>query len=134
MDLSLFERYQAELKEILSYDEFNVKDIQLKLPSIKHNWVARKAHQKFELKRLKELRAEALDKVSDKIRDEEHVGLSQRALNNAAAKHEVIVKIDNEIAFTEGMIDYLDDVVQYVFRNMTFDIKNFIELVQQETM
>ena len=50
----ILNKYDVELSNILTIDEFNIKDIQLKLPGIKHIWAGRLIRHKKELLDVKE--------------------------------------------------------------------------------
>jgi len=132
MDKSLFEKYEAELNEELHLDEFTLKDAQLKLPSNRHKWVARLIKQKIELSKLKNLRKEALKDISEKVKRDSPVVLSDITARKSAEEHEITRKIDEEIEMCEILILYLDKVVEKVSRGISFDIKNLIELIQLE--
>ena len=50
--LEIIEKYQEELKDHLTIDEFNLKDTQLQLAGRKHIWVGRLMRHKHELNTL----------------------------------------------------------------------------------
>ena len=127
----LFNKYKAEIKEDLDLDEFNLKDTQLRLPSIKHKWVARLIEQKIERAKLKELRVLTIDKAIEVVRASSPVSLSDRSARTEAERSEMIQKIDNQIDMCDIIIEYLEKV-EVVCRNTTFDIKNVIEIKKQE--
>lgn len=131
-DLSkLYEKYKEELTDDLSIDDFNLHDKQMKLPGIKHKWVARLIQMKSERGRLNELRGEAIRKLVEKIRQESLVTLSDRALLTKANDSEIIIKIDNQVKYCSILIDYLERV-EKVCSQTTFDIKNLIEIKKLE--
>lgn len=128
---TLFQRYLEEIKEDLKIDDFNVKESQRLLPGIKHKWISRLIQQRFELNKLKKLREEALEKICKQLHNEQIVQLSEKTLNNQAMTHEVIKKIDAEITNSLIIIEYLEKM-EKVFSQVTFDIRNLIELQKQE--
>lgn len=132
MDTSLFEKYKEEIDQDAKIDELNIKETQLNLPSIRHKWVARLMKQKYELSRLKKLKKEGLNRLVEKVREEEPVNLSDNALKKVAEKHDIMIKIDEEIENCEILIEYLEKV-EYSFRGTTYDIKNLIEIIKLET-
>jgi len=47
--VDLLERYISELSEDVCIDEFNMKDVQMKLPAIKHKWTGRLIRAKIDI-------------------------------------------------------------------------------------
>jgi len=130
--ISLIEKYNEDIKKYVTVDEFNMKQIQMDLPATRHYWVGRLMYHKQEILKLKRLRKEAIQKVSDKIQSESPVGISERSLNEAASNHPILSKIDGQVAEHELIVEYLGKI-EANFRSISFDIKNLIEIVKLET-
>ena len=47
--MSLLEEYIVELEKDVKIDQFNIRDVQMKLPAYKHKWVGRLMRQKQQL-------------------------------------------------------------------------------------
>ena len=131
MDNTQYDKYKTELTEELDLSDFNMKDVQMKLPGIKHKWVARLIDQKIELNKLKKLKAEAIETVSQKLRKENVVILSDAALSKQSEKHELVRKILDKIEETEILIEYLERV-EKVCSSTSYDIKNLIDIKKME--
>ena len=131
MDNTQYDKYKTELAEELDLSDFNMKDVQMKLPGIKHKWVARLIDQKIELNKLTKLKAEAIETVSQKLRKENVVILSDAALAKQAEKHELVKKIIEKIDETEILIEYLEKV-EKVCSSTSYDIKNLIDIKKME--
>jgi len=131
-NVSLFERYNEEIKKYVSVDEFNMKQIQMDLPSARHYWVGRLMFHKQEIQKLKKLRKQAQQKISEKVQQESPVGVSHKTLEIASDNHPVIIKIDEQIAENELLVEYLTKI-EANFRSISFDIKNLVEIVKLET-
>jgi len=131
-NVSLFERYNDEIKKYVSVDEFNMKQIQMDLPSARHYWVGRLMFHKQEIQKLKKLRKQAQQKISEKVQQESPVGVSHKTLEIASDNHPVIIKIDEQIAENELLVEYLTKI-EANFRSISFDIKNLVEIVKLET-
>jgi len=131
-NISLFERYNEEIKKYVSVDEFNMKQIQMDLPSARHYWVGRLMFHKQEIQKLKKLRKQAQQKISEKVQQESPVGVSHKTLEIASDNHPVIIKIDEQIAENELLVEYLTKI-EANFRSISFDIKNLVEIVKLET-
>lgn len=131
MDNTQYDKYKTELTEELDLSDFNMKDVQMKLPGIKHKWVARLIDQKIELNKLKKLKAKAIETVSQKLRKENVVILSDAALSKQSEKHELVRKIIEKIEETEILIEYLERV-EKVCSSTSYDIKNLIDIKKME--
>ena len=130
--ISLFEKYEQEIKKYVTVDEFNMKQVQMDLPATRHYWVGRLMFHKQEIIKLKKLRKQAQIKITDKMQEESPVGLSSKTAYAASDNHPVIVKIDEQIAENELLVEYLTKI-ESNFRSISFDLKNLIEIVKLET-
>jgi hypothetical protein len=131
MDITLFEKYKAEIDEELDLSDFNMKDVQMRLPAVKHKWVARLIQQKIELNKYKKLKLEAIEAVIGNLRKENPVLLSDTALSKQAEKNLTVQKIIIKMEECELLIDYLEKV-EKVCNSTSFDIKNLVELKKLE--
>ena len=131
-EISLFERYNEEIKKVIAVDEFNMKQVQMDLPVQRHYWVGRLMFHKQEILKLKRLRNQAQQKVAEKTRAELPIGVSTKTVITSADGHPVIQKIDEQIAENELLVEYLSKV-EANFRSVSYDIKNLIEIIKLET-
>lgn len=130
--ISLFEKYEQEIKKYVTVDEFNMKQVQMDLPSIRHYWVGRLMFHKQEIAKLKKIRKQAQIKITDKMQEESPVGLNHKTACVASDNHPIILKIDEQIAENELLVEYLSKI-EGNFRSLSFDIKNIIEICKLET-
>ena len=130
--LSLIQKYEEEIKKYVTVDEFNMKQIQMDLPSIRHYWVGRLMFHKQEIFKLKKIRKTAQSKISEKMQEESPIGLTTKTVHFAADNHPVVIKIDDQIAENEILVEYLTKI-EANFRSLSFDLKNLIQIVQLET-
>jgi hypothetical protein len=131
MDLTLYKKYAEELTEELEIDDFNMYEVQKKMPCIKHKWVARLIDHKIELDKLKKLRNKAIDTLVEKLRKENPVTLSDTTLKQQAQKNEIVEKIDDKISEHEILIDYLTKI-EKVCSSTSYDIKNLVDIKKLE--
>lgn len=131
MDLTLYKKYAAEISEELEIDDFNMYEVQKKMPCIKHKWVARLIDHKIELDKIQKLRARAIDKLIEKLRKENPVALSDAALKQQAIKTEIIERIDDKISEQEMLIEYLTKI-EKVCNSTSYDIKNLVDIKKLE--
>lgn len=102
------------------------------LPSARHYWVGRLMFHKQEILKLKKLRKQAHQKITEKMQHESPVGINHKTLGVASDNHPVVIKIDEQIAENELLIEYLTKI-EANFRSISYDIKNLIEIVKLET-
>ena len=74
---------------------------------------------------------EAIETVSQKLRKENVVILSDAALSKQSEKHELVRKIIDKIEETEILIEYLERV-EKVCSSTSYDIKNLIDIKKME--
>jgi hypothetical protein len=124
-------RLSEELKEDTRIDELNLLQKQLMLPGIKHKWVARliteKRHLNSLIRKKKVAKAAVLSSLNDIP-----PGIPKASLEKKIDASDTIQKIDQEIEDTQTIIEYLEKVEQ-IFRSMTYDIKNIIDINRLET-
>jgi hypothetical protein len=130
--ISLLQTYEEAIKKSIALDEFNMKQVQLDLPATRHYWVGRLMFHKQEVIKLNKLRQQALAKISEKMKAESPVGITAKTAEIAASNHEIITKIDHQIAENELLVEYLGKV-ETNFRSVSYDIKNLIEIIKLET-
>ena len=131
MDLLL--RYREEIAKDLIVDDFNIKDVQQRLPARKHFWVARLIDTKIELNNLIKLKKRLKLALIKKISAESTVSLSQAAMSNAVDNSEEINKLDDKIKDYEFIIEYLEKTDK-IMNNMHWEIKNIIEIQKLEQL
>jgi hypothetical protein len=131
-DISLLEKYHEQIKEVVTLSEFNMKEVQLNLPAHRHYWVGRLMFHKRELRKLQSIKTQARPKIAQKMIEDIPVGINQRTSDSVIGTHPIMIKIDEQIAEQELLIDYLTKI-EANFRSMGFDIKNLTEIIKLET-
>ena len=131
--VELIERYKDEIGRDLVINDFNIKDVQLKLPSRKHYWAARLidakiAHYKL-IKRKKLLK----ESIARRLISDAPVRITQQTAEIAAENTEELQSIAIEIKDYEFVIEYLEKV-EKIMSGMGFDIKNIIEIQKMEQL
>ena len=129
--MDIINKYNIELIEDTKIDELNLKDVQMKLPAIKHKWVSRLILHKEEYNKLKHLQRAAKEKVINELKQNQNIILSLPVLEKRAEENDVIRKIKNQLEDQELIILYLDKI-ETVLRSMSFDIKNIIDIMKLE--
>ena len=128
---NLFEEYEKEIFSDTAIDELNLLEKQLQLPAIKHKWVARLITHKRKVNNLEKKRKEIKEIVLSKMNDIPK-GIPKKLLDAKIDTTEEIQKIDEKIEEHNIMIEYLEKVEQ-IFKSMSFDFKNIIDINKLET-
>lgn len=128
---NLFEEYEKEIFSDTKIDELNLLEKQLQLPAIKHKWVARLITHKRKVNNLEKKRKEIKEIVLSKMSDIPK-GIPKKILDAKIDTTEEIQKIDEEIEKHNIMIEYLEKVEQ-IFKSMSYDLKNIIDINKLET-
>lgn len=131
--MEVLENFKKELQQDTQIDEINLTQKQLMLPAIKHKWVARLIDQKRHLNSLnKKKKIIRVAVVASLEKEGMPPGLPKSALDKKIEGSDAMQKINEEIEDTEIMIEYLEKV-ETIFRTMTYDIKNIIDINRLET-
>ena len=129
---STLEKYIEELKEDTKIDSFNLKDVQMSLPSIKHKWAGRLIRTKQDLARLESERRKKRDSLVKKLQDQSPVVLSEAAACKTIECGQFMTDIDENIKECKLIIELLDETKK-TLSSMTFDIKNIVDIIKLET-
>jgi hypothetical protein len=131
--MDLLQNFTKELQQDTHIDEINLTQKQLSLPAIKHKWVARLIDQKRKLNALKRKKKTVRAAVIASLeKDGLPPGLPKSALDKKIDNSDAIQKIDEEMEDIEVVIEYLEKT-ENIFRTMTYDIKNIIDINRLET-
>jgi len=131
--VNLIEQYRSEIEKDLIINDFNIKEVQLKLPSRKHYWAARLIDLKIKHNRLVKHKKSLKISIASRIINEAPVRLTQQSADIAAESTEEVQKLIHEIADCEFTIEYLEKV-EKIMSGMGFDISNIIKIMAMETM
>jgi hypothetical protein len=129
--MEILEKYGQEIAEDTAVDEINVKDVAMRLPGIKHKWVARLINHKRQLNRLEAEKEAIIEATMKKIKEKGDIQLSKNAMTAKISTLESVKILDEKIDEQKAMVDYLEHV-ESIFRYMTNDIKNVIDIMRME--
>lgn len=130
--MDVLDEYMKELSVDTCIDEFTMKDVQMKLPAIKHKWVGRLMRHKYEVKELRKEKELLIRELTVKLIRESPVKIAEPIAEKKVSKVDSVLKIDAKIKETYLVIEYLEKV-EKIFSSMTFDIKNVTEIMKLET-
>ena len=129
--MSLLEQYIKELGEDTQMSEMDIKDVQMKLPAIKHKYAGRHVRAKLKLSELYNERDAARKDIVDRLKVESPYQISDAVAAKTADKHTNVSKIHKEIYETKIIIELMEKA-EKIFNSMTFDIKNMIDIMKLE--
>ena len=110
-----------------------MKDIQMKLPALKHKWVGRLIRHRGDISKLQQSRDNMIKQISQEMIDTATYQVTLPTAQKAAEKHSSIKNIDESIKENKLIVDFLEKG-ERIFSGMSFDIKNIIEMMKLETM
>lgn len=125
--------YIEEVKADTQLDELIVKDVQMKLPGLKHKWVGRLIRTKASLQRLQRDKEKLRKTTAEEIRKKSPVAVSIPIAEKTAESSDSIIALSEKIQEHILLIEFLERV-EKIFSSMTFDIKNLIEILKLEQL
>ena len=129
--MELLKKYFDEVGKDLMIDDFNLKDQTMRLPARKHYWVAQLIKSKIKRNQIFEKKKTLKKEITKEVITSSPVRLSQSAAEQAAERHESISTLTAEIKELDLVIEYLDKV-EKVMSQMSFDVKNAVEIMKME--
>lgn len=130
--VNLLETYISELSSDVQIDEFSMKDVQMKLPAIKHKWTGRLMRAKMTIDEKYRLKYKLVEQVAEKLVEESPVNLSLPMARKTAEDHVDVRTIKAEIKELKLVVEFLEKT-EKTLSSITFDIKNIVEIIKLET-
>ena len=131
--MQMLEEYILEMEKDTEFDDFSIKDTQMKLPAIKHKWVGRLIRHKNDLNKARYERQDLVKSLAQKIIANSPYKITDIAAEKASYKHEEVQKLSEKIKEYELIIEFLEKT-ERVLSSMTYDIKNLVEIIKLETL
>lgn len=128
----IFTEYHQKIEQFLKIDELNMKDAQMSLPAVRHFWVGRLMFHKQQILKLKKAKEKAIKALKEKIQQESPIALNTKTISDSISKHEIIQKIEDEIANNELLVEYLTKV-ESNFRDTQYGMNNLTKIITLET-
>jgi len=122
----------SEIETDTKIDELNLREVQFKLPSLKHKYAGLLIRTKIELNEKKKEYEEVKKSLVKKIKETSPVKLTFNVLNDAAEDVPSLRNINDEIKNLQIIVELLEKT-EKTFASMTYDIKNIIEIQKLET-
>lgn len=122
-----------EIGQDLVVDDFNLKEVQMRLPSRKHFWVARLMDAKVDKNKLLAKKKKLKKELTKKVIAESPVKISLSTAEQHAERHDTIVQINKGIEEYTIIIEYLEKV-EKVLSQMSYDISNIVKINAMEQL
>jgi len=113
-----------------------LSDVAMRVPMIKHKWVARLCRYQNDLKDAGKMLKKEIDKVSDEIRNAAPVKLPQTAIDKEATsgKYPKIAVLKERCELIERLVSQCDDIVNKHVRYLNDEIRTIVEIQKMETL
>ena len=131
--MELLKKYIDDVGKDLILDDFNMKDVQMRLPARKHFWVARLIEAKIKKNTLDKEKKKLKKSIAKEVIATSPVKISQASAEQAAERHETLQGLTNQIKECDLIVQYLEKV-ERVMSQMTFDVKNIVEIQKMEQL
>lgn len=131
--MELLKKYISEINEDLKVNDLNLKEVQMRLPSRKHFWVARLIDAKINKTKLFKEKKQLIKDIVKRIKEESPVTITAQTAEQMATKTTEVEAIDIKIKETDLIVEYLEKV-EKIFASMHWEIKNIIQINEQERL
>lgn len=131
--MTLLEEYITEMASDVEFDDFTIKETQMKLPAIKHKWVGRLMRSKQSLHKIEDEYNNIKKNLIEEAKNNSQYKLTDPAAEKFIVRHSTLVKKQQEINDIKLVIELLEKA-EKMFSGMSFDIKNLVEIIKMETL
>ena len=125
--------YIDEMEKDVQVDELCLKEVQMRLPAIKHKWVGRLIRHKAIIKSLWAKKVALKNEIRDKMKRESKYGVSDAGLDKMIESQQPIQDIVRDIQGNELIVEFLEKM-ERVLSSLSFDLKNLVEIIKLETL
>ena len=131
--MELLKKYIEDINKDLYLDDFNLKEVQMRLPARKHFWVARLIEAKIKRNTLFAKKKKLKKDLVKKVIQDSPVRINQTAAETAAERYDSVVSINNSIKEEDTIIEYLEKV-EKIMSMMHWEIKNIVDINRMEQL
>lgn len=131
--MELLKRYKEDIEKDLIINDFNLKEVQLRLPARKHFWAARLIDAKIEHQRLIKQKKVLKSTLASEIVSKSPVRITKGEAECAADTSQSVIELTDSIKEYEYVIEYLEKV-EKIMGGMGFDIRNIIAIQELERL
>ena len=131
--MELLKKYIEDINKDLYLDDFNLKEVQMRLPARKHFWVARLIEAKIKRNTLFAKKKKLKKDLVKKVIEDSPVRINQTAAETAAERYDSVVSINNSIKEEDTIIEYLEKV-EKILSTMHWEVKNIVDINRMEQL
>jgi len=131
--VELLKKYIEDINKDLYLDDFNLKEVQMRLPARKHFWVARLIEAKIKRNTLFAKKKKLKKDLVKKVIEDSPVRINQTAAETAAERYDSVVNINNSIKEEDTIIEYLEKV-EKILSTMHWEVKNIVDINRMEQL
>ena len=131
--MELLKKYIEDINKDLYLDDFNLKEVQMRLPARKHFWVARLIEAKIKRNTLFAKKKKLKKDLVKKVIQDSPVRINQTAAETAAERYDSVVTINNSIKEQDTIIEYLEKV-EKILSTMHWEVKNIVDINRMEQL
>lgn len=131
--MELLKKYIEDINKDLYLDDFNLKEVQMRLPARKHFWVARLIEAKIKRNTLFAKKKKLKKDLVKKVIEDSPVRINQTAAETAAERYDSVVNINNSIKEQDTIIEYLEKV-EKILSTMHWEVKNIVDINRMEQL
>lgn len=131
--MELLKKYIEDINKDLYLDDFNLKEVQMRLPARKHFWVARLIEAKIKRNTLFAKKKKLKKDLVKKVIEDSPVRINQTAAETAAERYDSVVSINNSIKEQDTIIEYLEKV-EKILSTMHWEVKNIVDINRMEQL
>ena len=128
----LLDQYLLEFGEDVKVDAFNIKDVQMRLPAIKHKWVGRYVRCKQEVIKLGRERDTVKKTLIGKLQQDAAVKLTDYVAGKTIEVNSLLREYDEKLEECGLILEFLDESKK-TLTSLTWDIRNIVEIMKLET-
>ena len=129
----MLKKYIEDINKDLYLDDFNLKEVQMRLPARKHFWVARLIEAKIKRNTLFGKKKKLKKDLVKKVIQDSPVRINPTAAETAAERYDSVVSINNSIKEQDTIIEYLEKV-EKILSTMHWEVKNIVDINRMEQL
>ena len=128
----MLEDYISELTQDVQIDEFSMKDVQMKLPAIKHKWTGRLIRAKIDIQDSYNKKYFLVNDLADRLVTESPITISTVLAKKKVEEHQQVRDLNHHIKEMKLIVEFLEKT-ERTLSSITFDIRNLVEIIKLET-
>lgn len=109
-----------------------MKDVQMKLPAIKHKWTGRLIRAKIDIQDSYNKKYFLVNDLADRLVTESPITISTVLAKKKVEEHQQVRDLNHHIKEMKLIVEFLEKT-ERTLSSITFDIRNLVEIIKLET-